>query len=415
MSKNIYKKIFLENLPHESSKRNRIIWSNSIGYKIYFIYDDISGYIKIIDYNKKTRLLTLEYNNYTFYILTCHLLKCKLGNMLNKYTNKFKIEIGQSFKDNKRNITIIDREYRNIKHYDKYKKKDKWYKYHCNKCGWNEGWILESELLKGTGCSCCNNRTVVRGINDIATTHPYLIKYFVNIEDTYKYTYGTHKKFMLKCPSCGFEKEMRIRDMYNQRFSCPKCSDGISYPEKLMFNLLCQLKENKLIKYFKHQLSSNILNWCDKYRYDFYFELNEEKYIIEVHGIQHYYGSFEKLSGRTLEEEQQNDLNKYNLAIQNGIKPENYIIIDCRKSELDFIKNNILNSRLNEIFDLNNVDWIEIGQASEKSLVKQVCDYWHLHNEINCENIKQKDLKKIFKISDSTISSYLKRGGKNNV
>ena len=64
------------------------------------------------------------------------------------------------------------------------------------------------------------------------------------------------------------------------------------------------------------------------------------------------------------------------MAIDNGIKLENYITIDCRKSDLEHIKNNIINSKLNEIFDLNEVDWVKIGQDSEKSLVKQVCDYW---------------------------------------
>ena len=48
------------------------------------------------------------------------------------------------------------------------------------------------------------------------------------------------------------------------------------------------------------------------------------------------------------------DLYKQNLALINGI--ENYIIIDCSKSDLDYIKPNILKSKLNEMFDLNNIN-----------------------------------------------------------
>ena len=114
----------------------------------------------------------------------------------------------------------------------------------------------------------------------------------------------------------------------------------------------------------------------------------------------------------SLQEVQKNDKNKKELAIKNGIKPDNYIVLDCRYSEFEFIKNNIINSRLNEIFDLNNIDWIKIGQDSEKSLVKEVCDYWHLHNEINNEGLLIKDLSYIFKINPTTISRYLKTGTK---
>ena len=52
--------------------------------------------------------------------------------------------------------------------------------------------------------------------------------------------------------------------------------------------------------------------------YDFY--IPELEAIIEVHGSQHYGQGFEKVGGRTLEEEQINDRLKEDLAKQNGIK-----------------------------------------------------------------------------------------------
>lgn len=50
--------------------------------------------------------------------------------------------------------------------------------------------VLENNLKKkGRGCPVCKNQRVVKGINDIATTHPQYIKYFVNNDDTYKYSW----------------------------------------------------------------------------------------------------------------------------------------------------------------------------------------------------------------------------------
>lgn len=325
-------------------------------------------------------------------------------------TKNFKINIGETFKDDKRNITIIDRKY---KYYNnKTNRKFKFYQYKCNECGWDEGWIDEYNLLKGIGCSCCKGKIVVKGINDISTTNPELIKYFVNTEEAYTHSIGSDKKVLCKCPCCGYEKEISISNLYYQGISCPICSDGFSYPEKFMVNFLNQLKQNNQLNDFIYQYTSKNNKWCGKYKYDFYFIKNEESYIIETHGIQHYEKSFKKIDSKTLEEEQENDKIKFELAIDNGIKLENYITIDCRKSDLEHIKNNIINSKLNEIFDLSKINWIEIGQYSEKSLVKEVCNYWYIHNNINNAGLTTKDLEKVFKLGKTTIIRYLKKGTK---
>ena len=404
------KKIFLDELPTKTYKGTKSIdWDKCIGYKIKFIYDDIEDFIiidKIIHIKNKENKILIKYKNEELLITPSHLKECKIGKLLKKVTGDFKIYIGETFIDNKRNIRIIDKEYRNENRRNGRVEKIKYYKYYCNKCN-GESWIRESELLGGTGCSiCCNApKTVIKGINDIATTNPELVKYFVNIEDTYEYNIGSDTRLIFKCPNCCYKKIMRIADIKRRGFSCPRCGDGISYPEKFMFNLLQQLNI-----YFIKEYSKTNSKWCSNYKYDFYFKLNNEEYIIETHGMQHYEDSFKSCGGRTLEEEQENDKNKKELAIKNGIKPDNYIVIDCRYSEFEFIKNNIINSRLNDIFDLNNVDWIDIEKYSRKSLIKQVCDYWHIHNEINNENLTTGDLGKIFKLNYSTIRRYLKKG-----
>lgn len=159
-----------------------------------------------------------------------------------------------------------------------------------------------------------------------------MVKYLVNKNDAYTHTYCSNKKVLCKCPNCGYEKEVGLHLLYRQGFSCPKCSDGISYPEKVMFNLLEQLNMT-----FITQVNKRNLNWCDKYLYDFYFKLNGQEYIIETHGLQHYKEIGKNSNWGSLKETQQNDKNKRELAIHNGIKEENYIVIDCRYSNLEFI------------------------------------------------------------------------------
>ena len=391
--------IFTDILPR---KNNKIDWKNSIWYKIHFIYDDIEDDLEIINY--KNNKLEIKYKNKNKSIHTNLFIRCQLGKILNKFTNDFKIEIGQSFKDNKRNITIIDREYRKINYKNGKSRIRKYYKYHCNICN-AELWAEENNIYDNN-CACCENQIVVKGINDIATTSPWMIKYFSNIEDAYTHTYYSSKKVWIKCPYCEYEKYMRIENLKRKEFTCPKCSDGISFPEKFMLNLLNNLKELNQLKDFKYQYSKLNANWCGRKRYDFYFELNGEGYIIETHGEQHY----RETGLGKLEENKQNDLNKYNLAISNGIKPENYIVIDCRKSELEFIKNNILSSRLNEIFNLNTIDWINIEENSTKNIIKEVCCYWKLHRNIKNEMITAKHLERIFKLRRPCILNYLKIG-----
>ena len=417
------KKMFLDDLPKKMNKGKECIdWKNSAGYKVHFIYDDIEGELEILNYipNNNPKI-SIKYNNKIFDIQTNNFKKCKIAKIVNKECIKFKIEVGTNIKDNKRDLTIINRKYKRKERKDGKIENEKLYKYHCNKCGFDgsehysiknkqyedELWIRECHLLNETGCSCCANQIVVKGINDIATTHPKLIKYFKNKEDIYTHTYSSGDKVIVVCPNCGLEKKSTISDFIYYGFSCPRCGDGISYPEKVMFNVLQQLNINFIKEYNKkHE------EWVQKYRYDFYFELNNEKYIIETHGEQHYYNNFKNVNSLTLEEIKQNDEYKKQLAIKNGIKNKNYIIIDCRKSEIEFIKQNIINSRLNDIFDLKKIDWTKIGQDSEKSLVKEVCDYWHLHNEINGENLSTTDLISIFNCSGNTIRIYLKRGTK---
>ena len=118
--------------------------------------------------------------------------------------------------------------------------------------------------------------------------------------------------------------------------------------------------------------------------------------IIEINGLQHYKI---KHKGRTLEEEQMNDLFKYKCA-KNHV--DNYIVIDCRYSELEWMKENII-KELNEYFDLSNIDWKLAWEESQNSLCIKAWELWN--NGFSISKISN-----ILKLSDSTIRKYLKIG-----
>lgn len=246
----IRKEIDLSKLPKwgKEGKGNEgtINWKEAIGSVVKFIYNDIKGDIKITNYNKDTKKLTTIYNNGEFEMTPTGFQKCQFGKILGEITSEFKIEIGQTFKDDKRDIIITDRK--------KIKANNgqwhKYYKYKCNKCGFDcgEHYDIKNKEYKNeylseesgfnndrkTGCNCCINHIIVKGINDIATTHPHLVKYFKNTGDTYINSYGNNNKVWFICADCGCEKEMIINDFVRKGLSCNKCGDGQSYQTKLL-------------------------------------------------------------------------------------------------------------------------------------------------------------------------------------
>lgn len=380
----IHKFINLNDIP---KYRGGIYWDKSIGMSIYFEYEDIKGNVEILDYVKREQKIKFKYKNRVYDMNTTVFKSVCFGKILGKITDEFKIEIGSNFKDDKRNLRILDREYRKDKNGGNWKS----YKYKCNKCGWNEGWMDEYDLLKGQGCSCCNGKIVVPGINDIATTDPWMIEYLVDKEDAYKYTSKSGKKIKVKCSDCGSEKYIKINALYECGFSCPKCGDGFSYPEKFMFNILEQLNMDFMTEY------SPI--WSNNYRFDFY--LPKYNIIIETHGKQHYESSTN--FNVPLETQQIIDRDKENLSMNNGVKI--YIQLDCRESNLNFIKNSVLNSELIKYFNFNIVDWNKCNEYATKNKIKEICEFYNSH-----KYMQMKDIAKKFKIHHLTLIKYLKIG-----
>lgn len=206
---------------------------------------------------------------------------------------------------------------------------------------------------------------VVKGKNDLWTTHPEIAKLLLNEDDGYTLSKESHKKTDFKCPNCGVViRNKHVKAVVKYGLKCPNCSDGISYPEKFVSCLLDFLN----VAYIRDAAA----HWSGDKRYDFYIE--NMSLIIEAHGAQHY--SLEKAFNKdNARDEAFNDAYKRKLALDNGIK--NYIELDCRNSDFNYIKNSILNSKLASMFDFDNVDWNQVGQNSLKSKVLEVCDVYN--------------------------------------
>lgn len=262
-------------------------------------------------------------------------------------------------------------------------------------------WITTWNALKvGQGCKECGRISI--GIknstpkgNSIKETRPDLIKYLKNESDAVLYTYGSTKQIQLKCPDCGHDGFSKsVNNLSRYPFSCPVCSDGISIPEKFMIFLL-----KNISIHFETQKS---FKWSQKKRYDFYIpSLNM---IIETHGLQHYESNKIKHT-RKLNEEQQNDALKERLAKENGIK--HYIVVDCRYSELEWLKENHI-KELATHFSLLKVDWLKIWEQCQNSLKAKVWEAWNNREE----HQTVKNISDYFGINRAIITLYLHQGNK---
>jgi Mn-dependent DtxR family transcriptional regulator/very-short-patch-repair endonuclease len=204
------------------------------------------------------------------------------------------------------------------------------------------------------------------------------------------------KYYHIKCVYCNHKYTRNQTSIKDRGVRCPVCSDGVSYPTKVVANILNQLG----VKY----KTEKIFNWSNNKRYDFYIEdLNT---IIEVHGGQHYEERFVNKNGakrKTLKEEQMNDKLKQEMALQNGIN--NYIVIDARKSDIEWIKKSVLKSNLCRMYDLSKIDWDECKNSTANNLTLVISSMF-VENDIS---ISKKIAEKLG-ISYKTVVEHLNRG-----
>lgn len=242
-------------------------------------------------------------------------------------------------------------------------------------------------------CPFCSGDKILKGYNDMWTINDAMAKLLINSELGHIYNDLSNDIVEWNCPEgCGRTFHRRINDMNRFKSPCKMCSDGTPYTEKLMANILDSLGINF---YWDESLM-----WSGLKRYDFY--LPKYNMIIEMHGGQHSReNGFQFMGGKPLNEIIHNDEYKKELAFKNGIK--HYIEIDCSKSYLKFIKDNILNSKLNEMFNFDKVDWIECAKNSVPSHVLKIINMYDDGHSIN-------EIYEITSLSEQSIREYLRKG-----
>lgn len=272
-------------------------------------------------------------------------------------------------------------------------------------CGHKPNLITPNSYKNGVRCPVCCGQKVEEYVNDIATTHPQLLKYFVNINDAKINSIGSKTYITFKCDTCGNHKPMLALNLLMFGFSCSQCGDGISYPNKFMFNLLQQLNED-----FDREIR---FDWClfenyidsSKSNYGIYdFVIENKKIIIEMDGNIGHGSNVLTMSNISEDEAIYKDLQKDNLALKHGYK---IIRIDCKYKNsslrFDYVKKSILQSTLNSIYDLSMIDWNSIHLQCLESIVNKVCILWNIHRDT-------RKIIEITKLSNTTVLRYLKEG-----
>lgn len=384
-------KMYLDNLPRwEGGKhKDKINWKDSVGCTVKAEYEGIIYNLKILKNDEGYLYLEVDGIKKENPIKYSHFIEGKIGGLIG---SKYIYDIGKIIKDEKRDLVILEQI--RVKH-GKYTQKG--YKYHCNKCEYEDE-ISESSLKNGGGCLVCCGKKVILGFNTIWDTDKWAVdRGLISEEDAKKYTRGAHKRIDVICPNCGEPKNgiLIYSIIKNKSIGCKKCGDKISFPEKV-----ASLVFDKLNIYYEKQKG---FNWSQGKIYDFFIPSFGR--LVETHGKQHYENTgWGKCGGRTLAEEQENDRKKEELAIENELK---YIPIDCRESNIDFIKENMI-KMLGDIFDFSIIDWEDVDREAQGSLVWEVCEYWK--NKKDEESVT--DLIKYFSLDRRTIRKYLKKGTK---
>ena len=244
---------------------------------------------------------------------------------------------------------------------------------------------------RGQGCPKCSNIHIGKIYGSLWETKPEVAELLENKNDGYKLTRYSREIVNFKCPICGHIQSRMPKTVIENGLICEMCSDGFSKPEKFMRSVLIQLGIDFAMQ--------SKFQWAKNKKYDFYFD----NIICETHGLQHYEHGFQCVDARSLEEEKENDEYKKRVALENGFTTDTYIVIDCRKSEKDWMMNSILNSKLADYYDLSIIDWDKCEKDCITSIMLDICDLWNNGKTTT-------EIKKILHFSNKTsvVSKYLK-------
>lgn len=253
------------------------------------------------------------------------------------------------------------------------------------------------DILDGYGCPFCAGNAVLKGYNDLWTTNPEMAQMLKDPSVGYAISKGSHKEVEWICPTCGLPKVSTPKQVSGYGLACARCSDGISYPNRFIVTLLSQLQ----IDCFDREWSPE---WVGRCKYDAYFVYNNQEYIVEMDGGLGHGGIDIATQGKDVLGLER-DIFKDEQARLHNIE---VIRIDCRYEQKDvhsrfiYIKESILSSRLNQLFDLSVVDWDQCNKEATKSMHMIAARQYDAGRGI-------REISEELRVNYSTVYSWLKR------
>ena len=245
-------------------------------------------------------------------------------------------------------------------------------------------------ILNRLSCPICSGKLVAKGINDLWTVRPDVATLLKNKESGYTNGVGSNKKEPFVCPKCGKISNKAISKVVLRGFSCDYCSDGISFPNKMLRYILSNLRvDNVDFEWSPH--------WLKPRRYDGYFELHDSSYVVEMDGGIGHTNSVDGL---------QIDMYKDDLAKQHNVK---VIRIDCDydnvETRFEYIKANLLKSQLAEIVDLSLISWDECLKSALSSNVIMAAELYNKRYNIA-------EIANLLKCNRCSVRDWLKQASK---
>lgn len=196
------------------------------------------------------------------------------------------------------------------------------------------------------------------------------------------------KKYICRCLVCGEKNIILEHTLVEKRGSCKACSDSRSFGERFFYWFLKQFNID-----FDTEYSPG---WAGRRKYDYHFVTNGKDYIVEIDGAQHIRRYV--YMGINHDEVVKIDKTKEQIAEDNG---HIIIRINCEQSKGKYIAQNIINSELKNIFDLEKVNWNKCFYMAMSSKTRAVCDLW------NGGHTSTKEIADIMKVSQNHVSKLL--------
>lgn len=269
----------------------------------------------------------------------------------------------------------------------------------CTKCGNEEIIMTPHDIMSYHKrhvaiCQKCSGNKLYIGKNDLWTTHPYVAEMLLDKSIGYNYTCGSKIKVDWICPNCGtIVKDKSISYVVRNGLHCHVCSRSYSFGQRMINAILevCNIEYD----------TEKTFDWSDSKRYDIY-DYNDS--IIEVNGAQHY--EEVKYYKKTLDEQIENDKYKMELATQNGI--DNYIVVDARKSDFNYIINKLIHNKdfvdyIKNIanIEIENIDWNLVYEKMNDPISARILRLYR-------EDYSIPQISKETGASEQTIRKYLK-------